>query len=139
MCWNKPQSVALIKELALYIGAGRITIADPAHHDAMIAYTSQMAHVIAAAIVKSKHLLPSKGFEGGSFRDCTRVATLNETMWSELFALNRDALSPAVEELISELENLNELIKNGDREGLRVSLAESSRRKEEWNKWAESK
>lgn len=137
--WNKTASVALIRELALYIGAGRVTMADSLHHDKMIAYTSQMAHVIAAAIVKSNHLLESKGFEGGSFRDCTRVATLNETMWSELFALNRDALSPVLDELIGGLGALNELIKKGDREGLRMSLAESSRRKEEWNKWDVSK
>lgn len=132
---NKPESIALIEELALYTGAGRITKAEPHDHDRMIAYTSQMAHVLAAAIVDSDLLFESKGLEGGSFRDLTRVATLNAEMWSELFVLNRQALGEVLAELESDIEIIRELIDANDQSALKEHLAESSRRKEEWKKW----
>jgi prephenate dehydrogenase len=133
MPWNKPESVQLVREMALYVGAGRITVTTPEHHDRMIAYTSQMAHVLASAIVQSPHLLESKGFEGGSFRDVTRVAKLHPGMWSELFVLNREALGPVIRNLEDDLAALRELIERGDRAGLYAALAQSTARKETWS------
>lgn len=132
---NRPESVELIKEMALYVGAGRITFAQAQQHDEMIAYTSQMAHVLAAAIVRSPSLFPSKGFEGGSFRDLTRVATLNDRMWSELFVLNKEALGKTLRQLIGDLTDLTELIEAGKQEEIRRELENSTRRKEEWKQW----
>lgn len=132
---NTPEALALIRELALYIGAGRITESTPQHHDAMIAYTSQMAHVLAAAIVDHPLLLESKGFEGGSFRDLTRVATMNADMWSELFVLNAPALSEVLQTLEERLRCIRALIDEGNEKELRAHLAHSNRRKEEWKTW----
>lgn len=132
---NTPRALALIRELALFIGAGKITESTPQHHDAMIAYTSQMAHVLAATIVDHPLLFESKGFEGGSFRDLTRVATMNAEMWSELFVLNAPALNDVLRTLENGLTDIRKCIEERDEEALQNHLANSSRRKEEWKTW----
>lgn len=129
---NKRESVDLLRDMALYAGAGRITIAEPERHDRMIAYTSQMAHVLAAAIVQNPLLLESRGFEGGSFRDVTRVATLNESMWSELFVLNKDALSEVLRQLEGDVAALRGLIESGNEAILKETLSAATKRKQGW-------
>lgn len=129
---NSKESLDLMKDLATYIGAGKIIEATPEDHDKMIAYTSQMAHVLAAAIVDHSLLFPSKGFEGGSFRDLTRVASLNAEMWSELFLLNKDALVWVLEELKNDIIVIQKLIEENDVKKLQAHLERSSQRKEMW-------
>lgn len=87
----------------LSIGFGCVHITDPAEHDHMIAYTSQLAHVLSSAYVQTPSALRHKGFSAGSFKDMTRVATLNEDMWTELFMLNRDHLADELEALCGRL------------------------------------
>lgn len=133
MEWNKPESLDLLREWARYLGARKITETTPEHHDRMIAYTSQMAHVLAASVANMKELFESRGFEGGSFRDITRVATLNDGMWSELFSLNAPALTGILDELIENLSGLRQEIAKQDREQIAKILRSSTQRKEEWN------
>lgn len=122
----------LIHEMIRYVGASHIIETTPERHDTMIAYTSQMAHVLAAAIVNSRLLFESKGFEGGSFRDLTRVGTLNPDMWSELFVMNKGPLCGILRELESHIAAIRKLIESDDQVTLREELAETTARKAEY-------
>ena len=96
--------VRTLESFANELGAGKIVITTPENHDKMIAYTSQLAHIVSSAYVKSPELELECGFSGGSFQDMTRVATMNETMWTELFMQNSRHLQYELDTLI---ENLN--------------------------------
>ena len=121
--------IELLKGLFTSLGFTNMQISTPEEHDRIIAYTSQLAHVLSSAYIKSQTAGRHKGFSAGSFRDMTRVATLNETMWTELFLLNRDNLSTEIDELISHLRAYSEALKQNDETGLRTLLHEGSMRK----------
>lgn len=97
-------------------------ISSPDEHDRIIAYTSQLAHVVSGAYIKSPTLQKSAGFSAGSFKDLTRVAKLNENMWTDLFLLNRDALMEEIEQIISRLEEYRAALAYGDDAALRALL-----------------
>lgn len=103
-----------LKKLVLSLGFGHIVITDAAEHDRMIAYTSQLAHVVSSAYVQSPCALNHKGFSAGSYRDMTRVATLNEAMWTELFLDNSAPLTEQLEELIIRLTGFKDAISKRD-------------------------
>lgn len=124
-------SLALIEEMIFYIGAGRVTFSDAERHDAMIAYVSQMPHVLAPAIIDSPNYFESKGFEGGSFHDLTRVGTLDPRLWSELFLLNREPLSRVLRDLEESTARLRKLIEAGDEDRLIQALSAGCERKDE--------
>lgn len=113
----------------LSIGFGNVEITTPDRHDRMIAFTSQMAHVVSSAYVKSPRAEEHKGFSAGSYKDLTRVAKLNPTMWSELFQLNKDHLTEELDELIHRLTLYREAIATDDTEVLRNLLDEGAQRK----------
>ena len=98
------KALALAKELFVSIGFGYTTIVSPKEHDEVIAYTSQLAHILSSAYIKSPTASRHKGMSAGSFKDMTRVAYLNETMWTELFLENRDNLLNEVNILIKNLD-----------------------------------
>lgn len=108
-----------------------IQLSTPEEHDHIIAYTSQLAHVLSSAYVKSPSALVHKGFSAGSFRDMTRVARLNETMWTELFLENADYLSEEIEGLAQRLLLYADAIKKKDTCTLHALLKEGRIRKEE--------
>ena len=112
-------------------GFGSFSVTGPEEHDRMIAFTSQMAHVISGAFIKSPTAASHKGFSAGSYRDMTRVAWLNPEMWAELFLENSENLLFELDTFISELEKYRDTLKNGDRERLVALLEEGKRRKEE--------
>lgn len=122
----------LIHEMIRYVGAKHIIETTPERHDTMIAYTSQMAHVLAAAIVNSRLLFESKGFEGGSFHDLTRVGTLNPAMWSELFVMNKEPLCGILKELENHIADMRKLIESDNQDTLRDALTETTARKAEY-------
>ena len=93
---------------------GKIAITDAAEHDKMISYTSQLAHIVSNAYIKSPSSRNHKGFSAGSFRDMTRVAWLNERMWTELFMENKDNLIDELTLLISNLEDYKKALENND-------------------------
>lgn len=99
------ESLESVVKLAKSIGFGRIVRSDPFEHDRVIAYTSQLAHVVSNAYVKSPTMDIEFGFSGGSFQDMTRVATVNEDMWTDLFFYNRECLITEIDTL---LKNLSE-------------------------------
>ena len=97
----------------------------------MIAYTSQLAHVVSNAYVKSPTAQKHKGFSAGSFKDLTRVARLNATMWTELFLDNADYLSDEIGFIIDSLQAYKDAIDEGDAERLHDLLSEGDRLKRE--------
>ncbi len=128
---SKETDVETLKKLALEVGAGKIVVTSPENHDKMIAYTSQLAHIVSSAYVKSPELGLECGFSGGSFQDMTRIATMNENMWTDLFMQNREHLMYELDTLIANLNKYSEALKNADSESMKSLIAEGRELKEE--------
>ena len=103
-----------IKQLLLPAEFGKLSITTAKEHDSTIAFTSQLAHVVSNAYVKSPTAEKHKGFSAGSYKDLTRVAWLNEDMWTELFLENREALLYEIDTIISSLSEYRSAIENDD-------------------------
>ncbi|MBR6622721.1 MAG: prephenate dehydrogenase [Ruminococcus sp.] len=127
---SSEEDTALLSNLAKEIGAGKIVITSPENHDKMIAYTSQLAHVVSSAYVKSPELGLECGFSGGSFQDMTRIATMNEKMWTELFMQNREYLIYELDLLIENLGKYSKALKTGDYDTMNKLIAEGRELKE---------
>lgn len=123
---EKLEVLQALKELLVKIGFKSVTITNAAEHDRIIAYTSQLAHVVSNAYVKSPNARVHKGFSAGSYRDLTRVAKLNSTMWAELFLDNSDNIASEIDGIISELEKYSKAIKENDKETLTQLLNEGT-------------
>ena len=123
--------LARVKRVLAPAGFARVSVTTADKHDAMIAYTSQMAHVVSNAYIKSPTAGEHKGFSADSYEDLTRVAGLNPTMWAELFLENRDCLLFELDTLIGNLNTYKDALERGDREELVRLLDEGRRRKEE--------
>lgn len=119
------------KELLKPAGFARISVTTAEKHDAMIAFTSQLAHVVSNAYIKSPTAGMHKGFSAGSYKDMTRVAWLNPGMWAELFLENKDYLIDEVDGLIRSLNEYKTAMETDDKETLVRLLDEGRRRKEE--------
>ena len=119
-----------MKELAMDMGFGRVVETTPEHHDEMIAYTSQLPHALACAYVLSPRCPQHKGFSAGSYRDVSRVARINETLWTELFLDNRQALSRELSTLIENLSSIQSTLDQEDGEALRALLRKGRQVKE---------
>lgn len=117
--------------LFLEIGFGSVTITDAATHDKQIAFTSQLAHVVSNAYIKSPTAKNRVGFSAGSYKDLTRVARLNEDMWTDLFFENKDNLKYEIDYIISSLTEYRNALENGDTEKMRLLLKEGREAKEE--------
>lgn len=128
---SRSEDVGLLESLAREIGAGKIVITTPENHDKMIAYTSQLAHIVSSAYVKSPELGLECGFSGGSFQDMTRIATMNEKMWTDLFMQNRSNLMYELEILIENLNKYSEALKNSDSQEMLRLIAEGRQLKED--------
>ena len=120
-----------LKGLLAPCAFGSFTLATAAEHDRMIAYTSQLAHVVSNAYVKSPTARGHRGFSAGSYRDLTRVARLNAPMWTELFLDNADNLSAELGRIIDSLAAYKDAIDAGDAERLEALLAEGDAIKRE--------
>ena len=112
------------------LGFSSITVTDAETHDKNIAFTSQLAHVVSNAYVKSPRAMVHKGFSAGSYKDLTRVAYLNEDMWTELFMNNKVFIKEEIDTIISELQKYSDAIGKGDSDALKLLLKEGKDRKE---------
>ena len=119
-----------IKDLLEPAGFGSITVSSARQHDEMIAFTSQLAHVVSSAYIKSPTARAHKGFSAGSYKDMTRVAWLNPEMWAQLFLDNKDFLAEEIDALIANLTAYKEAVAAGDKERLIALLEEGKRLKE---------
>jgi prephenate dehydrogenase len=115
-----------MKELAEVIKIRSITVTEPEQHDKMIAFTSQLPHVLAGAYVKSPSCTSRKGFSAGSYMDVSRVATADEKLWTELFLQNRENLCNEIDILIKNLVDYRDAIKSCDRQALEALIKQSS-------------
>lgn len=109
----------------------KITVSNAEKHDQMIAYTSQMAHLVSNAYVKSPASYEHRGYSAGSYLDLTRVAWLNPQMWAELFLENADYLLPELDIFIAALSHYRDALTRGDREKLEILLEEGRQIKQE--------
>lgn len=121
---SRPQTLEMLERLFTDVGFARVVYTNPAEHDRIIAYTSQLAHIVSSAYVKSPEAQRQRGFSAGSFKDMTRVAFLDEDMWTELFLCNKDHLAGELEILISNLSDYLKVLQDGDEENLRRLLRE---------------
>lgn len=126
-----PNTLGMLKALFFSIGFTNIQISTPEEHDRIIAYTSQLAHVVSNAYVKSPEAQVHNGFSAGSYKDLTRVAKLNAGMWTELFLDNPDNLINELEGLTEHLQAYIDALKMQDAETLYNLLKEGSDRKEQ--------
>ena len=129
--FNNIVLLSKVKELLAPAGFGQISVTTAEKHDEMIAFTSQMAHVVSNAYIKSPTATAHDGFSAGSYKDMTRVAWLNAPMWAELFMENRDFLINELNMFIESLNEYKEAMENNDMEKLVRILDEGRKRKEE--------
>jgi len=130
---SRIENIELLKRMSRHIGCRDTIVTTPEEHDAIIAYTSQVMHVMAVAICDDPFMFDCLGFEGGSFRDCTRVAALDPELWTELFAMNAPALAGTIRRLEERLAAYREVIESGDEDMLMKKLKYSSDRKRAMN------
>lgn len=120
-----------VKTLLAPARFGRISVTTADSHDEIIAFTSQMAHVVSNAFIKSPTASKRKGFSAGSYRDMTRVAWLNSPMWAQLFLENKDYMLSELDTFIAALQQYREAISQDDLERLTTLLEDGKKRKEE--------
>lgn len=119
------------EDFFLSLGFGRITLTTPLEHDRIIAYTSQLAHIVSNAYVQSSTAQQVIGFSAGSFADLTRVAKLNEDMWSELFLHNTPCLISELDQLLEHLQEFREYLVTMDEPALKDKLKRGREAKED--------
>ena len=118
-----PAAVERLKAVFAEIGFARFVVTDPKRHDEMIAYTSQLAHVVSSAYVRDELAQSHLGFSAGSFQDMTRVATVDPDIWTDLFLSNRESLDAVLSRLIERLGQYRDAIRGEDAETLKALLA----------------
>ena len=118
-----------LRDFFFDVGFGKLTFSQPEEHDRIIAFTSQLAHIVSSAYVKSPEAQRRRGFSAGSFRDMTRVARLDEEMWTELFLDDADFLTKELGILIGHLEEYREALEARDGERLRSLLRDGREKK----------
>ena len=133
------KTIQKLKEFSLSIGFGSVVITSAKEHDRIIAYTSQLAHLVSSSYIKSPTAVEFMGFSAGSFRDMTRVARLSPDMWAELTVDNKDFLVKEINELINNLQDYKEALQNGDKEKMKSLLADGNQKKLQSEKMRRSK
>lgn len=128
--YTNEEAYVKVKDFFKEIGFPRIKESDAIEHDQVIAYTSQLAHVVSNAFIKSPTLEKRYGFSAGSFKDLTRVAKLNEYMWTDLFLLNKESLCEEIDIFMDHMEEYRQALKNEDKEELIRLLGQGRQMKE---------
>ncbi len=120
--YTDERALNAVKSLVKDMGFARIVECSAEYHDRKIAYTSQLAHVVSNAYVKDKESFGCFGFTGGSFQDMTRIAGVDETVWSSLYLLNKDNLLNNLSQIIRNLEEIKTVLADGDGAELEAAL-----------------
>ncbi len=129
-CNADDKAVKTVADFNLSLGFGGVKITTPEEHDRMIAFTSQLPHVLACAYVLSPNCMNHKGFSAGSYRDVSRVANINAELWSELFLENKEPLLKELETLITNIRSIGFAIQENDRKKLMDLLKKGHQIKE---------
>ena len=125
---NTPEGIEWCKGLGKTLGFRQISVLTPEEHDEMIGFVSQLTHVIAVSLMTCNDNTHLVDYTGDSFRDLTRIASINEKMWSELFLLNKEYLLKHMDSFISEMSAFRDLLAADDREGLEDKMRLSTER-----------
>lgn len=131
---NSEHAIEVCCELGELLGFRRISILSPSEHDRMIAFLSQLTHAIAVALMCTNGDEKLCDYTGDSFRDLTRIANINDAMWSELFLLNKDALLSETDAFIEQITKMRDMIASDDRDGIREMMRMSTERRKRFNK-----
>lgn len=131
---NSLDTVELCGYLGETLGFREISVLSPEKHDKMIAFLSQLTHCIAVSLMCACDEPDLERYTGDSFRDLTRIANINDEMWSELFLANRETLLAEMDNYRSSFDKLYEAIKTGDREGMREMMRLSTSRRRKFDK-----
>lgn len=131
---NTPEAVETCRELGLLLGFAQVAELSPEEHDEMIGFVSQLTHCIAVALMTCNDAEHIERFTGDSFRDLTRIARINDLMWSELFMTNQKALLDQMNLFSRQFERLREMIEKGDVDGMREMMRTSSERRAKFDK-----
>lgn len=131
---NTPEGIAFAKRLAAALGFAHVSVLTPEEHDRMIGYVSQLTHAIAVSLMCASDNGHLNEYTGDSFRDLTRIARINPTMWSELFLRNRDNLTAEIDQFTAALTQLRGYLEAGDAAGLEAMFRLSSQRRAAFDK-----
>ena len=126
---NTPEAVEWCKALGRLLGCRKISVLTPEEHDRMIGFVSQLTHCIAVALMTCSDNTHLVDYTGDSFRDLTRIAKINEKMWSELFLLNKDELIGQMDLFMEELTDIRTMLSEHDRDGLMEKMRLSTKRR----------
>ncbi len=126
---NTPEAIELCESLGEELGFARISRLSPKEHDEIIGYVSQLTHCIAVSLMTAKSYDNLEDYTGDSFRDLTRIARLNDEMWSELFLSNREALLAQIDLFEAEMAKIRRYLETGNREALREIMRHSTARR----------
>ena len=131
---NSKEAISICASLGEELGFGRISILSPKEHDEMIAFLSQLTHCIAISLMTCNQREGLDKYTGDSFRDLTRIAKINDAMWSELFIMNKGALIEQMDTFIDEFTRLRTMIVDADRESMREMMRQSTARRSLFDK-----
>ena len=131
---NTKEAIDWCKDLGRLLGFSNVAVLTPEEHDEMIGFVSQLTHVIAVALMDCSDNTHLVDYTGDSFRDLTRIANINERMWSELFLVNKDALLDQMDSFMSEMDVLRNMLRNDDKQGLCEKMKLSTARRALFNK-----
>lgn len=131
---NTKEGAEALQELARLLGFAHIVTLSPKEHDEMIGFVSQLTHVIAVSLMNCNDNPRLSEYTGDSFRDLTRIARINENLWSELFLMNRQVLIGEIDAFVAEVENLKSKLAAGDEEGLKKLFIQSTNRRKQFDK-----
>ena len=126
---NTPEAVQTVIELGRLLGFSNVTTLSPEEHDEMIGFLSQLTHCIAITLMTCNDKENMERFTGDSFRDLTRIARINDLMWSELFVANKDVLLEQMELFISKFNGLKGMLEAEDIDGMRAMMRHSTERR----------
>ena len=131
---NSKKAIAYMKEFAEILNFHHITTLTPKQHDEMIGFVSQLTHVIAVSLMNTNDNTHLVEYTGDSFRDLTRIAKINENMWSELFFLNKENLIREIDDFDKELNHLKQKLVDNDEAGLKALFRQSTQRRKLFDK-----
>ena len=126
---NTEDAIETCKDIGRLLGVGRISLLSPTEHDEMIGFVSQLTHCIAVNLMTccdNTHLVD---YTGDSFRDLTRIARINENMWSELFLMNKEQLLEQMDAFLKEFTTFRNMLENDDKEGMKEKMILSTKRR----------
>ena len=135
---NTDRAIEISRRLGEELGFARISTLAPREHDEMIAFLSQLTHCIAVTLMTCNDSPSLQEYTGDSFRDLTRIAKINDAMWSELFLLNREALLRQMDCFAAEFNRFRSMLAEGDTEGMREVMRHSTARRALFDKPAQS-